>query len=105
LKPDQDQKGRAMVILIKMVNPHNPLVTVEKYKSAETNGFEANNTEKKRPAHEIEREEKRKKHNAVMVSFFPKVEIQDDPVCEIIFLVDRYAIYNTHIYPYIRIQS
>lgn len=64
------------------------MVTIEKYKSAQSTDA---NDEKKRPAAEVEREEKRVKQDAVTVSLFPKVEIQDDPVCEIIFLVDRYV--------------
>jgi hypothetical protein len=86
LKPNQEQRGRAMIVLIKLANLHAPMVTIEKYKSAQSTDA---NTEKKRPAVEMEREEKRVKQDAVTISLFPKVEIQDDPVCEIIFLVDR----------------
>lgn len=75
-----------MIVLIKLANLHAPMVTIEKYKSAQSTDA---NTEKKRPAVEVEREEKRVKQDAVTISLFPKVEIQDDPVCEIIFLVDR----------------
>ena len=84
--PNQEQRGRAMVVWIKLANPHAPMVTIEKYKTTQRNDA---NSDKKRPTAEIEREEQRVKQDAVTVSLFPKVEIQDDPVCEIIFLVDR----------------
>jgi hypothetical protein len=44
LKPNQEQRGRAMIVLIKLANLHAPMVTIEKYKSAQSTDA---NTEKK----------------------------------------------------------